>query len=212
MNCQEFWSQTPQAGALPAAEWSAHLEECSACAGAWERQWQVAAGLRQVAAEWSRLEAPARLEGRLVKAFRARSGPLPIRRLHRPWLGALAWATAAAGILALAVSLVRVHEPATTGPRRIPAQAAILASAQDPPAGPLVESATLDNGFVPLPNVEQLDAGEQGDVVRLELPRSAMMAVGFEVSPERAAEPIQAEVIYGPDGVARAVRFLDVMF
>ena len=36
-----------------------------------------------------------------------------------------------------------------------------------------------------------------------------MIALGFEVSAERAAEPVQADVMLGADGTARAVRFLD---
>src|SRR5205823_6212390 len=50
---------------------------------------------------------------------------------------------------------------------------------------------------------------EDGDVVRLEVPRSAMIALGYDVSPDRAAERVEAEVTLGPDGQARAVRFLD---
>jgi len=213
MNCEQFWSQAPEITAVPVDSWSAHLRECPACAAAWDRQQNIALGLRRVAAEWARVEAPARVEGRLLQAFRAESGlARPTVRRARPWLGALTWATAAATVLVLAVSLVRVHDPQSVAPnKRIPANAAILASAQSPDASP-ADSANLENGFVPLPNVEQLAPNEQADVVRLELPRSAMMALGYEVNPERAAEPVEAEVIYGPDGVARAVRFLDDMF
>ena len=36
-----------------------------------------------------------------------------------------------------------------------------------------------------------------------------MIELGFAVSAERAAERVEAEVMLGPDGLARAVRFLD---
>jgi len=202
MNCQEFWDQAPgDRQALHAAS-AAHLEVCPACASAWEARGDLAAGLRRVAEGWSHLEAPARLEARLVKAFREQAGLAAVPR-PRPWIAALAWGSAAVTVLALAISLIRVHEPQTATPRPAPANAVILAA---------LEEGTEAGGFVPLPNVEQLGPSEQGDVVRVELPRSAMIAVGFEVSPERAAEPVEAEVMFGPDGVARAVRFLDGTF
>jgi hypothetical protein len=47
------------------------------------------------------------------------------------------------------------------------------------------------------------------NVVRVEMPRSAMLALGLEVSPERASELVAADVMLGPDGLARAVKFLD---
>jgi hypothetical protein len=167
--------------------------------------------LRRGAEEWNRMEAPARLEARLVSAFRAHTGLAGVRH-PRPWIGALTWATAAVAVLALALSMVRVREP-QTAPRRMAGNAAILAAVQEFPDGAAgFESASLESGFVPLPNVEQLAPNEQGDLVTVEVPRSAMIALGFEVSPERAAETVQAEVMFGPDGVARAVRFLDEAF
>jgi len=36
-----------------------------------------------------------------------------------------------------------------------------------------------------------------------------MIELGFAVSAERASEPVEAEVVLGADGLARAVRFLD---
>jgi len=36
-----------------------------------------------------------------------------------------------------------------------------------------------------------------------------MLVVGYDVNPERVSEPVQAEVMLGPDGLARAVRFMD---
>jgi anti-sigma factor RsiW len=209
MNCQEFWNQVPESSRPPGAAFSAHLSECPACASAWARQGNVAAALRHVAVEWGHMEAPARVEARLVSAFRGQTGFARVRP-SRPWIGALTWAAAAAAMLILAFSLVRVHGPQASTPKPIPANAALLAAVEDIPDG--FETAGLEGGFLPLPNVEQLAPNEQGDLVTVEVPRSAMIALGFEVSPERASEPVQAEVMFGPDGVARAVRFLDETF
>ena len=204
MNCQEFWDRAPEDGSDAGLEWAAHRSACPACASAWAAERNLAAGLRQAAAEWRRLGAPARVETRLVSAFREQAGLLAPPRPHG-WIAALTWATAAIAVLGLAISLMRVRAPQTASPKPPPANAAILALVE-PPDGSLEAS---ENGFLPLPNVEQLAPNEQGDVVRVEVPREAMLALGLEVSPERAAEPVEAEVMLGPDGVARAVRFLD---
>jgi hypothetical protein len=47
------------------------------------------------------------------------------------------------------------------------------------------------------------------NLVRVAVPRSAMIALGFDVSTDRAEELVQADVMLGSNGVARAVRFLD---
>jgi hypothetical protein len=201
MNCQEFWNEAGPEGAD-------HLKECPACAAEWAAQRNLAAGLRQVAAGWSRMGAPSRVEARLLNAFREQAG-VAAEKHPRAWFAAFTWAMAAAAVLVLAISLLRVHGPQTVTPRPVPGNAAILASLDEMPE---FAGEASDGGFVPLPNVEQLAPNETGDVVRVEVPRSAMIAVGFEVSPERATEPVQAEVMFGPDGVARAVRFLNETF
>jgi len=215
MNCQDFWERAPEYSRAEAGtgEWAGHLGECPACAAEWARQRNVAAGLRQLATQWSHLEAPARVEARLVRALRATSAGS--ERLPQPrfWIAAVAWATVSVAVMALALFLVHVREP-QTAPKRIPANLAILASVEALPEDPAGEtdSSVLGPGFLPLPNAERIAANEPVDLIRLEVPRSAMIALGFEVSPDRAAEPVEAEVAFGVDGVARAVRFLDGSF
>ncbi len=63
--------------------------------------------------------------------------------------------------------------------------------------------------FYPLPYGGDSLGQEPHLVVRLEMQRSAMRLVGIAVPEERAREPIQADVLLGADGLARAVRFLD---
>jgi len=71
------------------------------------------------------------------------------------------------------------------------------------------DSADADSGFILLPNMERIGPNEDVNLVRVELPRSSMIAVGYAVSAERASEPVVAEVMLGADGLAHAVRFLD---
>jgi hypothetical protein len=62
--------------------------------------------------------------------------------------------------------------------------------------------------FLPLTydgNLSQLDDGQ---VVRVELPRSALQSFGLPVNAERVGERVKADVLLGHDGVARAIRFV----
>lgn len=58
---------------------------------------------------------------------------------------------------------------------------------------------TYDNNF------SQLDDGQ---IVRVELPRSALHSFGLPVNAERGRERVKADVLLGHDGVARAIRFV----
>ena len=194
MNCEEFWNTAPSRG-LDGGH-AAHLRDCAACAGQWDAESRLSAGLRAMASVSKNVGAPARVEFRLVQAFRQYNGLMPDRRRkvtpRQPWLAALAW-TAAAAALAVGLLLVRAPQPQQAKPGKAPKVQ-------------LVESPLIDDAAY----VENTDAEtEEGDVVRLEVPRSAMMALGYDVSPERAAESVEAEVTLGLDGQARAVRFLE---
>jgi hypothetical protein len=193
MNCQEFWnSENPNH--------SEHLKECSDCAAAWARQQAVAAGLQCLAEEWRRGEAPARLESQLVAAFRIHGGSSPLR--PRRHLAIVAGLSAAAVLVLGAFLFVRTPEQPKPV-RRVSPTAVQLAGAEAPAA--FEES----DGFIPLPNAAQVEADEEVNLVRVEVPRSAMIALGYDVSPDRAFERISADVMLGADGLVRAVRFLE---
>jgi hypothetical protein len=196
MNCQEFWNSTPEL-----ATDHAHLAECPACAGRMRRQQELTAGLRALAGTLDRLEAPPRVEARLVKAFRAQAGVS--RAPVRTWRPVLTWAAAFAAVLAIGVLVVRERTPEAARPSN--SNALILAGADASPA----QFDPNEDGFLPLPGAAQLAPAEDMDMVRVELPRSAMMQVGIEVSPDRAGEIVRADVMVGADGLARSVRFLE---
>jgi len=62
--------------------------------------------------------------------------------------------------------------------------------------------------FFPLREGEDLTALESLQLVRVELPGSALSEVGLPVDPETANEPVKADVVLGQDGLARAIRFI----
>lgn len=196
MNCQDFWNGLPE----ERPEALEHLRECTACSALWEQQNRLNERLREAAVEWRRMEAPQRLESRLTAAFRAQTG-IHIPRTQGIWAPLLSWSAAAAVLLALALFLSSSHQPMRHASTSIEVAAAqALADA---------ESYDEDNGFIPLPNAAQIAPNEDVNIVRVELPRSAMIELGYEVSPDRASEPVEAEVVLGSDGLARAVRFMD---
>lgn len=53
-----------------------------------------------------------------------------------------------------------------------------------------------------------LPATESGQIVRVKVPRSMMVSLGVTTKVERASELVNAEVVVGDDGAARAIRFL----
>jgi anti-sigma factor RsiW len=198
MNCQEFWNTIPELGKV---DGNSHLSECPACAARMTRHRELEAGFRAVAASSRRIEAPPRVEARLRSAFRQQTGS-ENRLASRRWMPVFTWAAAFAAMFALAAFLVRDWQPEAARP---PVQRTIeLAMVQ-----PQTDPADYD-GFIPLPNSPGLAADEDDvNLVRVEVPRSAMMTLGLEVSADRAEELVEADVMLGSNGIARAVRFLD---
>ena len=62
--------------------------------------------------------------------------------------------------------------------------------------------------FLPLTSVDSLEYMDGGQLVRVEMPRSALVSLGLPMNIERADERIKADVLIGNDGVARAIRFV----
>lgn len=62
--------------------------------------------------------------------------------------------------------------------------------------------------FLPLPQGYSLPMTEGGQVMRVQLPRTALGSFGLPVDFNRASELIKADVVIGNDGIARAIRFV----
>jgi hypothetical protein len=73
------------------------------------------------------------------------------------------------------------------------------------PEPPVQEIAT---DFMPIEDTMSLAPIESGHVLRVALPRSAMMRFGFPVNQDRMMEPVKADVVFAQDGIARAIRFV----
>jgi hypothetical protein len=66
----------------------------------------------------------------------------------------------------------------------------------------------VTTAFVPLGYGSALDLQDGGQMVRVELPRSALTRFGLPMNMNRADEKIKADVLVGADGLARAIRFV----
>ncbi len=196
MSCREFWEN----GAI-APE---HLRECPACAAAYERERRLATGLKPLRPLWRREEAPDRIERWLVAEFRR-----SFRQASPPrktgWIPALAWSVGVAATVVLAMAVVQGRQPRQLRPAAPRAVEMAAANAADPADAAL----SYGEGFIPLPNAEQIDPEEEVDMVRVAVPRSAIVAMGIPVNEDAAPEQVEADVVLGADGMARAVRVLN---
>jgi hypothetical protein len=70
------------------------------------------------------------------------------------------------------------------------------------------ESTEVTTQFLPLSYVGPANLQDGGQLVRVELPRSAMVRFGLPVNMERYGERVKADVLVSADGLARAIRFV----
>lgn len=198
MNCEEFWNRMVELESDHAGR-DRHIAECAPCAARLASERRLSGGLRLLAAELDTLAAPQRVETRLLAAFRATNGIRAARRTSWWKTPILPWAAAAVLAAGLAFTVWVAPKRQVAAPAHHKATAQIELAALTTPE--------TDDGFIPLPNAPQIDPNDDVSVVRMEFPRSAMLAVGLEVNPDQVSDTIEAEVKLGSDGLARAVRF-----
>jgi hypothetical protein len=112
---------------------------------------------------------------------------------------------------------VHSHEPKTSqrAARKVALQTARSQnSVKHSDSNEVEEYAALDQteiatDFLPLSYEDTSSSSlEGGQLVRVQLPRTTLLSFGFPMSEERAPEPIKADVLFGADGMARAIRFV----
>jgi hypothetical protein len=93
--------------------------------------------------------------------------------------------------------VVDVVASSATGPRR--------ASTKPPPRTPAV---VRSSGVVALPGAAELPQFESGTIVRLELPVASLPGYGVDISRAGGDGSVEADVLVGQDGQARAIRLV----
>jgi hypothetical protein len=143
------------------------------------------------------LEASAAVEARLRAAFRRKHA-----RPKWPYF-AIAAAIALAVVLyprpkAQTMEFVAFTPPVVTVPApRLETPKAVRTKAQP---------REVVTQFFPL--MEDPPPFERGEILRVNLPASAMRGVGLPVSEDRLTDTVQADVLVGQEGLARAIRFV----
>jgi hypothetical protein len=106
---------------------------------------------------------------------------------------------------------------ATSAPPVLVRQDAVASSPAKPPARRRVRPPTVDRNaestevatpFYSLVEDDVLAPLESGRVVRVEVPAATLISFGLSVTAEAMTQTIQADLLYGQDGLARAIRFL----
>lgn len=64
-------------------------------------------------------------------------------------------------------------------------------------------------GFVELPGAVGLPDFESGQIIRLEIPLTSLPTYGIEILPDAQGTPVEADLLVGQDGQARAIRLVN---
>ena len=216
----------------------AHAETCLRCAERLAEAQTLIAGIRAVMVEISDSEAPPHVESALLTTFRAQArrknaSVVAFASAKKPasrWRSGLTYAACAATVVVILggaiwfkryssspnqptiskqskqqepkvqVNVAEVKPPdRTDGRQPKPRTRARRTAPQEEDVANLFFSLVEEGELAPL---------ESGRVVRVEMPASALISFGLQISAEVLTQPVQADLLLGQDGLARAVRFL----
>lgn len=219
-------------GTLAAIE--SHVEQCAACAALMARERQLSRGLRALAAATA-ADGPSDALGRRLLDVFAEQEAMPRRMAARRATG---WMRAAAAVLLAGVAAAwwwsARGEPATDSPTEVvqadaskpePVPAPGVARTDDSPRrSPVVaashrprasrhrttpaSSVVWPVGFVAIPGADGLPDFESGQIIRMEIPLSSLPTYGIEILPDAQRSPVEADLLVGQDGQARAIRLV----
>ena len=81
-------------------------------------------------------------------------------------------------------------------------------SAASPRRASRTEEQEVTTEYLPLTYLAYADDADRGHVVRVQMPRAALLTLGVPVGAEPSAELVKADIIVGDDGLARAIRLV----
>jgi hypothetical protein len=204
MNCAEFESVVEALGRGDPMEEGvrrgalSHAEKCAACSRQLDEARALTAVLRSVAQRNRQSVVSPSVEARLMEAFDDRSAVTRVSVWrYRAFVGAVA------SLFLFGAALMTLAPPPS--PLARDKRPAAIAPTVDARTADVEEIATE---FFPLQGDLDLDEQESSEIVRVSLPRTTLLAFGLPMNEERAFEPLQAEILVGEDGAARAIRFL----
>lgn len=191
----------------------------------------LASSLRLLADETAHLDAPPEIEQKLREAFRARAAATTAAKSYTPY-----WLMAVAAVLLIVIGVIALRMR-TDERHEVTADFTPAAPIKEQPA-PVIEETPQEQevtvkpprrrsvrrtprsevanhvtreiatDFMPLGYLNAATLQDGGQIVRVELPRSALVNFGLPVNMERYNEKVKADVLLGVDGMARAIRFV----
>lgn len=232
------WDRSGGDGSKESETALAHAESCRRCARLLTEVEGLNFGLRSIASHAEQETAPARLEATLLREFRrraaygkqvGRSGQAAVKRQPYRWYVA---AAAVAAIALLAIGLLRLRSRVTP-PQPTAGTLAAGATAETPPTPPVTkkplpmeqevvtpnpsrestpasDTAAREDAaaFYALPYADDSVSIEGGAVIRVAVPRSALVSWGLPVSGIAAGDRVPADVLISADGTPQAIRLV----
>lgn len=210
MNCQELEDLlfADRAGDEEAAARN-HARRCPRCAQRLSVEDSLMEALRMEADEVRGLEPSSETDLKVLEAFRNRPPATRFGPFSNRWPAAVAAAVLLAALIAVASYNKFSGSEETAGSERsdfsgVEADGRELA--EDPSSWSA--EADLATDFFALTSCPELRCLEGAQHFRVRLPESSMTYFGLPVSDHSASAQIDADVLVGVDGVARAIRFV----
>ena len=207
MNCQEFANagldQDLDAGGLDAAAAREHVRACPHCAALYESALALRADLRELGQLTSEATTPSRVEMRLRQEFRTRHKT----DKNRGRVVLAGWVLAAATLVLVAGSLVLWHRGTGSSTAQVEHQTppAIRAVANGPELGGTLIAENDGDEFALIPGAVP-GLLDDSTVVRVQMQRGSLSALGLSVNEEHASDVVQVDLLLGADGQPQAYR------
>jgi len=216
MTCEEFAMACPEVRSASDDNTLrqavlAHARQCPRCAALQSNLQTLQDDLRYLGLETKDADAPPRVQMRVMQEFRTKHKTMKARRIA--WIGS--WGLATAALVAAAASWISWRHDHNLIGRPGTGSAEVAQSATNQaPAGQSTEGLVLGDTFVAsnssgdftlLPGSTPSPM-EDATVVRVQMQRGALGALGFTVNEEHAADLIQVDLLVGDDGLPQAVR------
>jgi predicted anti-sigma-YlaC factor YlaD len=197
----------------------AHAESCSDCAAQLTEMESLSFSLRQLAEESAQAQAPARLETLLLQEFRREKSATASRGVR--WQLA-AFGIAAAVLLGLGLSLHRQHlvtpagvnsgqssvQTVTTAPDNSAATKTSATAVDGSTHAAVADDAEYATAYMPLPYAYDPSELEGAAVVRVVLPRAALVSYGLPVEGMGVRDQVTADMVISQDGTPQAIRLV----
>ena len=191
----------------------------------------LTSSLQLLAEEMESLNAPPEVEQKLRAAFRQQRVVVPMpNRYSRYWLAAIA------AMILIVITVVALRSR-TEQPNQIRAEQIEPAQIKEESSPAIIETPQkqevvaqkprrrsvrrarnsevanhmnreIATDFMPLGYLNPATLQDGGQIIRVEVPRSALVNFGLPVNMDRYHEKVKADVLLGVDGLAHAIRFV----